>query len=40
MEPSMDVFGALKERFCAMECGCFPMGSEVFQHLLHEGEEQ
>jgi hypothetical protein len=39
MVSNTDVFGALKERFCAIKCGCFPMGSEVFQHILHEGEE-
>jgi hypothetical protein len=34
MSDTENVFNALKERFCAMECGCFPMGSEVFERLL------
>jgi hypothetical protein len=34
MELCIDVFEALKERFCMMECGCFPLDPEVFQHNL------
>jgi hypothetical protein len=38
MSDKENVFDALKERFCAMQCGCFPTSSEVFESLL-TGEE-
>jgi hypothetical protein len=36
MKTEVGVFEGLKERFCAIECGCFPMSSEVFESLLSE----
>jgi hypothetical protein len=36
MNDEENVFDALKERFCAMQCGCFPTSSEVFESLLGE----
>ena len=37
-EPS--VFGALKEIFAQHPEGCYPINREIYEDLLHSGEEE